>query len=308
MSKLLKSLIIVLGLLFVPSLAEAANRFAVCTTTCTWDNTSTAMWSTSSGGATGASAPVAADDVILDAATCVGGTTCTITTFAGTISINTLTMGACTASTSGCILEGSTNNTNFTFAGTTGYNNNASGTRTHNMGSGTYTVSNNLGSWTINASATLNAGTSTIAFTGTAGNASRRFTGGGKTYATVDVTSGASAFIVTGANTFGTFTVTPGVAGKIIFVEAITQTITTFTNVSASASAPVSFMQNNPTNGSATISSANNWTCDFCAIGGMTFSGGGTFSATNSFNLNLNSGITISAPTVGGGGGRIIGG
>ena len=41
----------------------------------------------------------------------------------------------------------------------------------------------------------------------------------------------------------------------------------------------------------------------------MTFSGGGTFAATNSYDFKGNTGITITAPTVGGGGGgRIIGG
>jgi hypothetical protein len=39
----------------------------------------------------------------------------------------------------------------------------------------------------------------------------------------------------------------------------------------------------------------------------MTFSGGATFNATNSFDLKGNSGITITGPS-GSGGGRIIGG
>src|SRR6185312_14968270 len=117
MNRLFGLLLLALAFLASAAPAEAANRFAVCSTTCTWDNTSTAMWSTTSGGATGASAPTASDAVIIDAATCVGGTTCTITTFAGTISVQNITWGACTASTTGCIVKADTNNTNFTING-----------------------------------------------------------------------------------------------------------------------------------------------------------------------------------------------
>src|SRR5258708_36798458 len=92
----------VLLLCLFTTVASAANRFAVCTTTCTWDGASTAMWSTSSGGATGASVPGASDPVIFDGSTCVGGTTCT-TTVNTNPTIASLTMGSCTASTTGCI-------------------------------------------------------------------------------------------------------------------------------------------------------------------------------------------------------------
>jgi hypothetical protein len=289
-----------------PDLAQAAARFAVCTTTCTWDNTSTAMWSTTSGGATGASAPVAADDVTLDANTCVGGTTCTITTFAGTISITSLTMSNCTASTAGCILDASANNTNFTISGSSCYANGGSGTRTLNMGNGTWTCSSNTAFWSIVASSSFNANSSTLAFTGTGGTSSRRFTGGAKTYNVVSVASGSSAFIPSGA-TITTFTVSPG--NRINLAAGASLTITTLTNIAGSSSAQTLFNNENPTNGASTISSANNWTCDWCGFSGMTFSGGGTFAGTNSFSFNQNTGITITAPSGGGGGGgRIIGG
>jgi len=60
--------------------------------------------------------PVSADNVTLDAATCVGGTTCTITVNTN-FNITALTMGACTASTTGCILDFSINNNNVTLTG-----------------------------------------------------------------------------------------------------------------------------------------------------------------------------------------------
>lgn len=292
-----------LALAFVPGVAEAANRFAVCATTCTWDNTSTAMWSTTSGGATGASAPGSFDDVILDAATCVGGTTCTITTFAGTITIQTMNMGACTASTSGCILEASTNNTNFSTNGGGGWNNNGAGTRTHNMGNGTYTFTANS-NWNVNSSATINAGSSTLLFSNASGGS---FGGGGKTYATVSfgAISGSTlgAHSVSGSNTIATLTI--AAPNRINFANGITQTVTTMTNVTGSQTQGV-YIGGNTTFGSSAISSANNWTCTWCAITAMAFSGGGTFTATNSVNLGINSGITITGG--GSGGGRIIGG
>src|SRR5262245_672467 len=105
----MRKLLLALGLALLAGQALAANRFAVCTTTCTWDGASTAMWSTTSGGGTGASVPGSGDAVILDAATCVGGTTCTITVNTNP-TIQSLTMGACTASTTGCILDFSVNN------------------------------------------------------------------------------------------------------------------------------------------------------------------------------------------------------
>jgi hypothetical protein len=285
---------------FAPDVAQAATRFAVCSTTCTWDNTSTAMWCATDTGCTGASAPVAGDDVTLNANTCVGGTTCTITTFAGTISIASLTMSACTASTSGCILEASTNNTNFTLTGS--YTNTGSGTRTLNMGTGTWTFSGNASLWNIVASATLSAASSTIAFT-SATPATRQLVGAGKTYGTITVSGGASSFFIpSGNNTIGTFTVSA--PNKIQPAASSTQTITTFTNVTGTSSTPVLFGGAN----SFTISSANNWTCEWCGFVSGTYSGGGTFTGNSSLNFGGNSGITINPPSGGAASPRTIGG
>ena len=293
---------------WAPDVAQAAARFAVCTTTCTWDNSSTAMWSTTSGGATGASAPTSADDVTLDANTCVGGTTCTITTFSGTISVSTLTMSACTASTSGCILAANTNNTNFIISGSSGYVNNGAGTRTLNMGTGTWTFSAASTRWLTNASATYSAASSTIVFTGTTGNT---FTGGGKTYGTLSFpaisnSGSASQNVINDANTFATLTI--AAPNRISLQGNVTQTVTTMTNVTGSSSQQVLIAGSIGNNQQGTLSSANNWTCTWCAISMMVFTGGGTFTGTNSFDLLGNSGITITAPSGGGGGGRIIGG
>ncbi len=167
--------------------ASAANRFAVCTTTCTWDNSSTAMWSTSSGGAAGASAPAITDDVIFDAATCVGGATCTATVNAN-LSIRSLVMGTCTATTTGCILDFSINNNNIAFADSSpALSISGTGTRTLRMGSGNWSFINSLGTMITAATSTnltLTAGTSTIIATlTTAGGQTTTFnTGTGLTW------------------------------------------------------------------------------------------------------------------------------
>lgn len=161
-------LFLLLSIVFCTGVS-AANRFAVCTTTCTWDNSSTAMWSTSSGGATGASVPTASDVATFDASTCVGGTTCT-TTVNASLTIGSLVMGACTASTTGCILDFSVNNNNVaitpsTAGATTALNISGTGTRTLKMGSGSWTIAQQTGT-ILNATSitnlTFNAGSSTI--------------------------------------------------------------------------------------------------------------------------------------------------
>lgn len=303
MYRLLKTLILLTAVLFVSNIAEAANRFAVCTTTCTWDNTSTAMWSTTSGGATGASAPTSLDVAILDAATCVGGTTCTITTFAGTISLNGLNMSAFTAGGAGAILDASVNNTNFAISGGGGFDNSGSGTRTLNMGNGTWTLTNNA-AWNQSSSGTLNAGTSTIAYTSTSNGLF--FIGGGKTYATLSLgaLTGTGGHTLFNNNTFATFTV--AAPNRVNLGNGNSLTATTITNVSGTSSNQVLFLGNYGS-GTSSVVSANNWTCDWCGFTYVAFSGGGTFTANNSANYGGNSGITINVPS-GGGGGRIIGG
>jgi hypothetical protein len=156
-------------LLLLTLSASAANRFGICPTTCTWDASSTAMWSASSGGATGASVPGSADSVTFDAATCTGGTTCTITVNTD-FNVFAITMGACTASTTGCILDFSANNNSPTL---TTFNASGAGVRTIKMGSGTWTVSGTGILWFIptNTNLTFTPGTSNLVFqvTGTAG-------------------------------------------------------------------------------------------------------------------------------------------
>lgn len=293
-----------------PSAADAANRFLTCTVTCTITAVDTTIWGTTSGG-TGASVPGSSDAVILDAATCVGGVTCTATMGAGyNPTWGSITMGACTASTSGCILDFSANNNNVTISGT--FNCNGTGTRTLNMGSGTWTMTQGGGStpWDLGVvtNLTFNANTSTILFSATTVTGNRVFAGGGRTYSTVtlaspSVISGNIVFSITGANTFGTFNINPPYwvrfpAGTTTITSAFNWTGTAFNNAIAI---------DGGTGSAATISSANNGTLTWGVVSGLTFTGGGTFTATNSFDMKANTGITITGPATGSGGG-IIGG
>ena len=302
MSKLLNLKYLFGLILFVllPGGAEAADRYLTCSTACTITAADTSIWGTVSGG-TGASVPGSGDAVILDAGTCVGGTTCTATMGAAyNPTWQGVTQSACTASTAGCILDLSANNNSVTVTGNNCYVNTGSGTRTLTLGSGTWTCSGNFAVWNVAASMTLNAGTSNINLTGSGVT----FTGGGKTYSTVTfgaIATSTGSNVINSANTFDTLTVTA--PNRLVF-NGGTNTVTTMTNVTGSSSQQVLI---NGNNSSPTMSSANNFTCTWCALYGMNFSGGGTFTAPNSFNLGGNTGITITVPS-GGGGGRIIGG
>ncbi len=291
--------------------AHAANRFAVCTVTCTWDNSSTAMWSATSGGGTGASVPGTSDAVILDAATCVGGVTCTITVNT-TVAVQSITMGACTASTTGCILDFSANNNNVTVTATLGMGISGSGTRTINMGSGTFTLSGNGGSvWDMATvtNLTLNAGGSTVLFSGT-GN--QGFSFGTKSMNIVTIGSRTGMLHVTdnsGAHTVATLNI---IAPNTFYpAQNVTTTITNAMNFVGTQLQPIFIKIPDPSSAVivSTISSASTSTCTWCAIRNITFTGAGTFTANNSFNLQDNIGITFNGPSpFGGSGGCILGG
>ena len=119
-----------------------ASRFWVGGTG-TWSSSNTANWSATSGGASGASVPVAADTATIDASSGAGTVTPNYD-----FSITTLTCGAM-----GMTLDFSANNNNptmSTFVGT------GTGIRTINMGTGTFTLTGNNGNiWSFGTSTNL---------------------------------------------------------------------------------------------------------------------------------------------------------
>ncbi len=288
--------------------ANATAKFAVCVTACTWDSSSTAMWSLSSGGATGAAVPSSADTVTFDGATCVGGVTCTITlNFGGTITIQSLTTGACTASTTGCIFDNSVNNNNITVTATgSAFNWSGAGTRNMKLGSATYTMSATgsgaTWAWSNISNATISAASATIAWTGSASNV-RTITGpgtGGITYGTLTLSanSGAGYYALTGINTFGTFNVTAPIFVRLLSGSAV-QTVTNAINWVGTGANPIG-MSSDATGNQGTFTLTNGGTLAYASLRDIIFTGG-TVTANNSLNVGNNSGVTINGPSAGGG-------
>lgn len=262
-----------------------------------------AHWSTSSGGTTCSCEPASTDDIVWDGNSGVG--TVTVNIAGGTMTVGSLNFLS-TAGGPTQTIDFATNNNNVTIKTATLNQ----GTATVNMGSGTWSITQANGNiWVIGAGITLNANTSTLSFTGTP-TGTRGFNGGGKTYSTFTINSGANGAAlwnttIAASNTFATLNIT---APNVIDVASgSTQTITTLTNVTGSNSTQVLLDASSPGAGNQfTISSANNWTCTWCAVRDAIFSGGGTFTANSSFNFGDNSGITINGPSAGGGGGSHI--
>ncbi len=298
MRKLLALLFPLLSWLFCTP-AEAANRFLTCTVTCTITAADTTIWGTTSGG-TGASVPGSSDAVILDAATCVGGVTCTATMGAAyNPTWQSITMGACTAATTGCIFDWSVNNNNVTLTAAAAFSGTGTGTRNFKMGNGTWTLSSTTSAtiWDMGTTTnlTFNANSSVIALTGnTAGTVSRSFAGGALTYATVQVSASGGPVALSGINTFGTVTMT----GRATLSLGANQTISILNLTGSSGNVAFLTSSSLTTARTATITTLN---AAWAAFNGIAGSG----TATNSFDLGNNSGINILPPQPGGG---IIGG
>lgn len=165
-----------------------ASRFWVGGTG-TWDNATTTNWSATSGGAGGQSVPGSGDTVTFDGSS--GGGTVTVNTNFSVISV---TMGAFTGT-----LDFSANNNSptmqtFSCSGT--------GTRTLNMGSGTFSLTGNSATiWdtTTTTGLTFNGGTCTINSTYAGSTGTRSITPGSITFPNLKISAGAGAVGLTAA-------------------------------------------------------------------------------------------------------------
>lgn len=283
-----------------------ASRFWVGGTG-TWDGSATTHWAATTGGGSGASVPGSADTVTLDGSS--GGGTCTVNT---TVTVQSITCGAFTGT-----LSFSANNNNVTLSAVTGMNCSGSGTRTINLGNGTWlltTNSNNSTPWNfaVVTGLTLNANSSTIEYSGVLSGI-LNFQGGGKTYnnLTLDANASGGSVTVLGNNVFATVTCTD--CGLILNATQTITTLTitgksflnlpfgttTITTLSINGSASFLIGVDAGTAGSsATLSVASGspsllWT----AFRDIVCTGGATFNATKSFDLGHNSGITITPPS-----------
>lgn len=308
MKRILSATLFWLLVCLVPYAAEAASRFAVCSGTCTWDNTSTAMWCATDTGCTGASAPVAGDTVTLNTNTCVGGTTCTITGFAGTIAATSITMGTCTASTTGCILDFSANNTNVTvssFISITG-----AGTRAINCGTGTFTLNGaNTNVWdatTLTAATVTCSSANFVIGAPGALSGSQQFAGGGQSYGplTVNSRTNATAVTISGANTFASVALNAPL--QIGFPVGSNTTITAAYTWTGTAANPLRISANLLTSTVPTIVTTSGSTIAWAYLSNITFTGTQP-TVTNSLDGRSVTGPTVNAPTVGSGGKIICG-
>ncbi|WP_156795569.1 hypothetical protein [Bradyrhizobium icense] len=268
-----------------------ASRFWVGGTG-TWNDSSTANWSATSGGASGASVPSSADTVTFDGSS-GGGTVTVAATINASNTIQSLVCGAFTGT-----LDFATNNPNITFnlSSSPNFSISGTGTRTINLGSGTFTLVGNNGSVfdaATTTNLTFNAGTSTIQINNPANGNSATFAGGGLTYniVTFGARSGGSQISISGNNTFAALNLNPPTF--LTFGNGSAQGVTAPLAWNGSSSAQFNISSGADTK--ATINCAVGSVISWALIRGMAFAGT-TVPATNSFDLKNNSGVTITAP------------
>ncbi len=260
-----------------------------------WDTTNTNNWvSTTNGVDYGQTVPGSGDAVTFGVNS--GGGTVTLN-FGGTISLTSIIVGAFTGT-----WDNSVNNNNMTISGTAGFTGSGAGTRTIKLGTATYTLSNDITNWDWSTTTGLTYSGNTganIVFSGATG--SRQFNGGGLSHGnvTLGASTGTGRYTVTGANTFNSLSIAG--ANFVIIPSTSTTTITNAFTWTGSSSGQIGLAAAT-TGTAATIAAAASSTASWVAFRDMTFTGSPT--ATDSFNLLNNSGITITPP---GGAGSSIG-
>jgi hypothetical protein len=197
----------------------------------TWDATTTANWSATSGGAGGASVPGAADDVTINTASITVTTDYNVSVISVTINATAATLslgGTLTCSGAITLTAGTftTNNFDVTALNLSSSNTN---TRTINLGSSTVTLNNTTATninFATSTGLTFNAGTSQINII----VAGPTINTGGQTFYNVAFTSTATANAtrtIVGSGTFNNLSVAaPASAGVITVTFSAQQTIT----------------------------------------------------------------------------------
>jgi hypothetical protein len=268
----------------------------------TWDASDTTHWSATSGGAGGQSVPGSADTVTIDghASGLNGG----IITVSAPINVTSITAGAA----NGTINFGANDVTAVTvvFAGT--------GTRNINMGSGTWTITATAASpicfdvLTI-TNLTLTSSSANIVLSA---NSAARATNFGTSFSYASLTVAANSTkgytvinYATGV-TFGSVTVASG--NTLGFAQGTPATITGALTMTGTSSAPVGLMSTVPNQNVTTLNVGSTSTIDWGSVLRVTKGGAGSLTATNSLDLGGNTSITITAPSGGGGGQRVISG
>lgn len=294
------------ALAFLSCSADAASRFWVGGTG-TWDASDTTHWASTSGGAGGASVPGSSDAVTFDGSS-GGGTVTVNTNITLSSSVPSFTMGAFTGT-----IDFATNNNNISAGG---FNLSGTGTRTLNMGNGTWTATGTTGQvWTAQTptNMTLNANSSSIVFNGDSTSTGRQiilgatasFAAGGS-YNNVTVSNSSVNTLPIDLNSSGASTI----GGTLTFTNVrnvrlpagATFTVTGAITASGASNSPLFLYASS----AATLSVGATNTWDWVFPLNITKAGAGSISITNSYDTGNVSGITITNPSSGGG--KIIGG
>ena len=208
----------------------------------TWDSTTTANWSATSGGASGASVPGAADDVTIDTASITVTTNYNVSVISVTINASAATLslgGTLTCSGAITLTQGTFTTNNFNVTATSLSSDNTN-TRTINLGSSTVTLSGSgsVVQFTTTTGMTFNAGTSTIVLS-SATSPNLNVAATGLTFYDVSFTgANATQQQVSGANTFRNLTIAGRTSiGIKPFIVGSNQTISGTLTLSAGTNA-----------------------------------------------------------------------
>ena len=234
----------------------------ICTVTasCTADFGSNNLTITGTGAVFTINGTLTASTSTINLSSATGNTTINS---AGNVTITGA--GSITASGGAFTNNGTITFTSASYSNST-YTANSGSTTT--MGSGTWTVSSTGTVWNCNASANITANSSTISMTD-ASSTAKTFGGGGKTYATVSITTGGSGIVTfTGSNTFSALSVTGGSTKTIKFTAATTTTLTAPTFFSGAASNLITIDSTSTTN--FTLSCAQRISVDYINLANST--------------------------------------
>ncbi len=205
-------------------------------------------------------------------------------------------------------LDFAANDNNVTLS--TAFSGTGTGVRTLNMGDGTWTLSASSGTpWdcTTITNFTFNANSSRLLIQAVVAPTAQRFISlGALSYNIIEINDPSDPSLnplaTGGAATIATLALTN--APYLQFAGGVTTTITNGFSWNRSSSAPA-LLQSQSVNSGFTLSVGGAVTMDWIAIQNCTKSGAGSITATNSFNLGGNTGVTITSPS---GGARIVSG
>lgn len=270
-----------------------------------WSSSNTANWSTTSGGAGGASVPTSADAVIFDANSSsypvsIVFTNSGVTVGSVTVNSSLILLGlnaAITITGALTITSGSFSSNTYNVTATTLSSSN-SNTRTINLGSSTVTLTTVSGiSFSTSTNLTFNAGTSSLVLSGT--GATQLNGGSGVTFYNVSLTNVAlTSPSVAGNNTFNNLSIVGRIsAGITNVIFAANQTINGTLTLSAGTNATMrTFLQSNTIGTTRTLTCAAVASLTDIDFRDITIAGAAAFvSGTRLGDCKGNSGITFAA-------------